>query len=256
MSNKPMELFGRRIPPAASLLVWAALWEIVGRAGVTILIPPLSSALVRLVEIVPTETFLNAMSITARTFAIGVAISVAIGVPVGILMGRSETFDRIMLPWVSLFVSAPLSALVPVMMALFGFGETTVILTVVLFAIWIIVLDTRAGTRGISPSLVEMAKSYGATRWQAFSKIYLWAAMPEILAGIRLGLTRAIKGVIIGQLLVSVIGFGYLFEIYSSNFLMEHMWALLLVLFTFAFIIDAALTALERRIEYYSGSRA
>ena len=80
--------------------------------------------------------------------------------------------------------------------------------------------------------------------------------MPEILAGIRLGLVRAVKGVIIGQLIVSVIGFGYLFEIYSTNFLMEHMWALLLVLFAFAFIIDAVLTYLERRIEYYSASRA
>ncbi len=251
-----MEIFGRRIPASASLLIWAILWEIVGRAGVTILIPPLSGVLVRLVEIVPTETFLDAIAITARTFAIGVFIAVAVGVPLGILMGRSQIVDRMLLPWVSLFVSAPLSALVPVMMALFGFGETTVVLTVVLFAIWIIVLDARAGTRGISPSLVEMAQSYGATRWQAFSKIYLWAALPEILAGVRLGLVRAVKGVIIGQLLISVIGFGYLFEIYSSNFLMEHMWALLLVLFLFAFVLDAALTYLERRIEYYSGSRA
>ena len=113
-------------------------------------------------------------------------------------------------------------------MVLFGFGETTIVLTVVLFAIWIIVLDARAGVRGISPSLVEMARSFGASRWQAFTKIYLWAALPEILAGVRLGVIRAVKGVVIGQLLVSVVGFGPLFEIYSSHFLMEHFWALLL----------------------------
>jgi NitT/TauT family transport system permease protein len=154
-----------------------------------------------------------------------------------------------------LFVSAPLTALVPVIMALIGFGETTIVLTVVLFAIWIIILDARAGSRNISPSLIEMAASYGATSWQAFSKVYLWAALPEILAGIRLGLVRAVKGVIIGQLLVSVIGFGYLFEIYSSNFLMEHMWALLLVLFLFAYGVDAGMGELERRVDYYSAAR-
>jgi NitT/TauT family transport system permease protein len=251
-----MEILGHRIPAAASLLVWAILWEIVGRAEITILIPPLSGVIGKLFEIVPTETFQNALLITARTFAAGIVIAIAVGVPLGILMGRSAIVDQMCLPWVNLFVSAPLSVLVPVTMVLFGFGETTVILTVVLFAVWIIVLDARAGTRGISPSLVEMAKSYGATRWQAFSKIYLWAALPEILAGIRLGLVRAVKGVIIGQLLISVIGFGYLFEIYSSNFLMEHMWALLLVLFGFAFVLDAALSYLEHRIEYYSASRA
>ena len=250
-----MEISGYRLPAFASLVLWAALWELVGQLGLTILVPPLSGVVVRLAEIVPTETFQEALLITARTFAIGVAIAVAVGVPAGIAMGRSAIVDRLLLPWVSLFVSAPLSALVPVTMVLFGFGETTVVVTVVLFAVWIIILDSRAGTRNISPSLVEMATSYGASRRQAFAKIYLWAALPEILAGIRLGLVRAVKGVIIGQLLVSVIGFGYLFEIYSSNFLMEHMWALLLVLFAAAFTLDAALGRLEKRFDYYSAAR-
>jgi NitT/TauT family transport system permease protein len=140
-------------------------------------------------------------------------------------------------------------------MALFGFGETTIVLTVILFAIWIIVLDARAGARSVSPSLVEMAAAFGATRWQAFSKVYLWAALPEVLTGIRLGLIRAVKGVIIGQLLVSVVGFGHMFEIYASNFLMEHMWALLIVLFALAFLIDACLAHIERKVEYFASSR-
>ncbi|MEX0841966.1 MAG: ABC transporter permease subunit [Xanthobacteraceae bacterium] len=250
-----METLGYRIPKPVSLLLWAALWEIVGQAQVTILLPPLSHAILRLFEIVPTETFLTAFGITVQAYVLGVGISILIGVPLGVVMGRSPFVDRLILPWVSLFVSAPLTALVPVIMALFGFGETTIVLTVVLFAIWIIILDARAGSRGISPSLMEMARSYGATKWQAFTKIFLWAALPEILAGIRLGLVRAVKGVIIGQLLVSVIGFGYLFEIYSSNFLMEHMWALLLVLFFFAFLLDAGMGELERRIDYYSATR-
>ena len=156
----------------------------------------------------------------------------------------------------NLFLSAPLTALVPVIMVLFGLGQTTIILTVVLFAIWIIVLDARAGVRSISPSLVEMAKSFGASRWQAFSRIYVWAALPEILAGIRLGVIRAVKGVIIGQLLVSIVGFGALFKLYGSRFLMEHFWAALLVLFAFAFLLAEGLAWLERRVDYYAASRA
>ena len=172
-----------------------------------------------------------------------------------ILLGRSVLADRMLLPWVNLFLSAPLSALVPVIMVLAGIGETTIVLTVVLFAIWIIVLNARAGVRNISPSLIEMAQSFGATRRQAFAKIYIWAALPEILAGIRLGMIRAVKGVVIGQLLVSVVGFGTLFEIYASHFLMEHLWALLLVLFAFAFTLNEALARLESRFQYYASSR-
>ncbi|HSE79885.1 MAG TPA: ABC transporter permease subunit [Alphaproteobacteria bacterium] len=250
-----MELFGRRLPYTASLLIWAVLWEAVGHTDAVLLLPPLSSVVVRIFEIVPTETFMEALALTARAFVIGVGVSLLVGVPLGIVMGRVELIDRLILPWVNLFVSAPLTALVPVIMALFGFGETTIILTVILFTVWIVVLDARAGTRAISTSLIEMARSYGATPWQALTKIYIWAALPEILAGVRLGLVRAVKGVIIGQLLVSVVGFGHMFEIYQSNFLMEHLWALLLLLFVLAFLIDGLLGYLEKRVEYYAATR-
>lgn len=246
---------GIRVPFMASLLIWAVLWEAVGHTGAGLILPPLSRIFVRLVEIVPTPSFLDALVITGRAFLAGTAIAVAVGVPLGILMGRSAIADRLLLPWVNMFLSAPLSALVPVIMVLFGFGETTIVLVVVLFAIWIITLNARTGVLGISPSLVEMARSFGASATQAFAKIHLWAALPEILAGIRLGLIRAVKGVVIGQLLVSVVGFGTLFEIYSSHFLMEHFWALLLVLFAFAFGLNEGLAWLERRFAYYAAVR-
>lgn len=251
-----MIIAGYRVPLFASLIVWAILWEIAGRSGATLVLPPLSAVIARMLEIVPTPTFAAALWITGKTFLTGVLIAIAAGVPMGVVMGQSVIADRLLLPWVNLFLSAPLSALVPVIMVLFGFGETTIILTVILFAIWIIVLNARAGVHAISPSLVEMAASFGASRWQAFRHIYVWAALPEILAGIRLGMIRAVKGVVIGQLLVSVVGFGRLFELYSSRFLMEHFWALLFVLFAFAFAINEALAWLERKVEYYAAARS
>jgi NitT/TauT family transport system permease protein len=250
-----MKIFGIKLPMMASLVIWAIVWELIGRFELSILLPPLSLILIRMVEIIPTAIFFKAFWITARCFLIGTFIAIAVGIPIGVLMGRSIIADRMLLPWVNMFLSAPLTALVPVLMTLFGFGEKTIILTTLLFAIWIIVLDARAGVKGISQSLVEMVHSYGANNWQAFTKIYVWAALPEILAGIRLGCIRAIKGVIIGQLLVSIVGFGRLFELYSSNFLMEHMWALLLVLFFFAFLIAEGMGAIERKFEYYAASR-
>lgn len=250
-----MVVLGYRIPMFASLIVWAVLWEILGQLQVSFLLPPLSSVLVAMVEIAPTPVFLSALWVTAYAFVIGNAISIAVGVPLGILMGRSVIADRLFLPWVNLFLSAPLTALVPVIMVLFGLGQTTIILTVVLFAMWIIVLDTRAGVRSIAPSLVEMAESFGASRWQAFRRIYFWAALPEILAGVRLGVIRSVKGVIIGQLLVTIVGFGALFQAYGSSFRMDDFWAALVILFAFAFLLAEGLAWLERRVEYYAASR-
>jgi len=157
--------------------------------------------------------------------------------------------------WVNVFASAPLSALVPVLMILFGMGETTIVVSVFLFAVWIIALDTQAGVKHITPSLIDMARSFGAGRTAIYAKIILWAALPEILAGIRLGLIRGVKGVVIGQLLVSIIGYGELFELYSRSFLMEQFWALTILLFGFAMLVSELVGMVEKRIEYYAGVR-
>ena len=151
--------------------------------------------------------------------------------------------------------TAPLTALVPVLMVLFGFGTQTIIITTALFAIWIIILNARAGVLQINRSLVEMGRSFGASPLDAFFKIYFWAALPEILGGVRIGVIRAVKGVIIGQLLISIVGFGALFELYASNFLMAQFWAVLIVLFGLAFTISEFLAYLERKVSYYAASR-
>jgi NitT/TauT family transport system permease protein len=246
---------GLTVPASGSLLIWLAAWELAGRAELTLLLPPISAILARLVEIAPTAAFLEALAITGEAFLLGNAIAILLGVPLGVLMGRSRIADELLAPWVDLFVSAPLSALVPVIMLLFGVGQTTIVLTVVLFALWIVVLDTRAGVRGIPPSLLEMAACYGCGPWRTFWRIHLPAALPEILTGIRMGVIRGVKGVVIGQLLVSVVGFGQLFEIYSSHFLMEHFWALLLTLFAFAVLVAEGLAWLERRVDYFAAAR-
>jgi NitT/TauT family transport system permease protein len=250
-----MIVFGYRLPGMSSLLLWGLLWEIVGQLGVTFFIPPLSEVFTTLFEIIGTPAFSKALAETGYAFVVGVFFAIAIGIPVGILMGANRLLDEMLLPWVNMFLSAPLTALVPVLMVLFGFGMQTIIITTTLFAVWIIVLNSRAGVMQINRSMVEMARSFGASKMDSITKVYFWAALPEILGGVRIGVIRAVKGVIIGQLLISVAGFGALFELYSSNFLMAHFWAVLIVLFGLAFMISEFLAYLERKVAYYAASR-
>jgi NitT/TauT family transport system permease protein len=250
-----MRIFGRDVPMMASLIIWCVLWEIVGRAGLVFLLPPFTDVLAAIGELAATNKFWTATLITIRSFAIGIFFAILVGVPLGILMGRSKAADRLLGMWVNVFVSAPLSALVPILIILFGLGELTVILAVFLFAVWIIALDTQAGVANMQRSLEEMARSYGATPGQLYGKIIFWAALPEILAGIRIGFIRGVKGVVIGQLLVSIIGYGEMFELYSRNFLMAEFWALTVLLFAFAMLVAEAVGIIEKRIDYYAGVR-
>lgn len=250
-----MRIYGYRLPGMSSLLIWGLLWEVIGQIDLTFFVPPLSEVLATLFQVIQTAAFQKALWETGYAFGAGVFFAISIGIPTGILMGKNRLLDELLLPWVNVFLSAPLTALVPVLMVLFGFGMKSIIITTTLFAIWIIILNSRAGVRQINRSLVEMAKSFGASPMDAFLKIYFWAALPEILSGVRIGIIRAVKGVIIGQLLISIVGFGALFELYSSNFLMSHFWAVLIVLFAMAFTISEFLAYLERRVSYYAAKR-
>jgi NitT/TauT family transport system permease protein len=250
-----MELRGHRIPMAFSLLVWFVVWEVVGRLDLVSLLPPFSDVVGAFPEVVSSETFAEAAWITLKAFVIGMALAFVVGIGVGILMGTSRAVGSLMGMWVNIFESSPLTAVVPALMALLGFGLPTMIVTVFLFSVWVIALDTQVGVERVNPSLVEMGRSFGASKRILYAQIVLRAALPELLAGIRLGLIRGLKGVIIGQLLIAVLGVGYLFELYSRNFLMPEFWALLIVLFAFAFIASEAVAYFERKVSFYASSR-
>jgi NitT/TauT family transport system permease protein len=250
-----MTLRGHRIPSGFSLLVWFVVWEVVGRLELVSLIPPFTDVVVALVEVVPSSTFIEAVTVTLQAFAIGMVLALVVGIGVGIAMGRNRTVGSVMGMWVNIFESSPLTAVVPALMALLGFGLPTMVVTVFLFSVWVIALDTQVGVQRVNPSLVEMGRSFGASRRVLYTQIIFRAALPELLAGIRLGLIRGLKGVIIGQLLIAVVGVGYLFELYSRSFLMPEFWALLIVLFTFAFLASEAVAYFERMVSFYASSR-
>jgi NitT/TauT family transport system permease protein len=250
-----MTFAGYRLPKMASLVVWLIAWEIVGRFELLMLFPPFTEVLGALGDVVTSQSFAEAMRITVLSYLGGLGLALALGIPLGFLMGLVPAADKMLNMWVNTFLSAPLSALVPVFMILFGLGTPTVIVTVFMFAVWIIVLDTRAGVQHVTPSLMEMAHSFGAGPFERLKIIFL-AALPEILAGVRLGMIRGVKGVVIGQLLVSIIGVGALFALYQQNFLMAHFWALIILLFACALTLAELVARLEKRIEYYAGVRS
>lgn len=238
-----------------SLFCWALLWEIGARYIGNDMFPPLTTVLVTAVEVMQFASFKAALVATARAFFIGMALSLVVGITIGALMGRFQAVDRIFNVWVNIFLSAPLTALVPALMPILGIGEATVVATVFLFAVWVIIIDTREGVRNTPASLVEMARTYGATRWQMFSRILVPAAMPEIMTGIRLSVVRGVKGVIIGQIVIALIGFGGLFDNYLKRFQMERFWALVVTVFALGFLLVGIVGLIEKRLTTYRSKK-
>ena len=250
-----MKLFGKEIPMMLSLLVWVVIWEIIGRTEALFLIPPFSNVLLAMGDLFTSTKFMAAVVLSLKSLVMGVSLAFAVGIPLGILMGRIRAVEELLSMWINVFVSAPLTALVPILMVLFGIGNTTVVVTVFLFAVWVTALDTFEGVKNINPSLLEMGRSFGVSRAELYTRIILPAALPEILCGVRLGLIRGVRGLVVGQLLVAIVGVGELFELYSRNFLMDRFWALIIVVFLVAFGLAEVINYLERRIEFYAMDR-
>ena len=250
-----MTIYGYRLPPWLALGVWALLWEIVGQLDIIMLIPPLSAVFAAMGNVLLTSSFLEAIGITLEAFGIGMALSLSVGITVGVAMGRIRAVDNVMGMWINIFESSPITAVVPLLLAVLGFGMQTMVVTVFLFSVWVIALDTQVGVKHASASLVEMARSFGASKRDLYAKVILWAALPEILAGIRLGVIRGVRGVVIGQLLIAIVGIGFLFETYSRKFIMPEFWALVLIVFGFAYGLAETIGMLERRVARYASVR-
>ena len=250
-----MHLFGMKLPAMSSLLLWALLWEIVGQMDLTFFVPPLSQVFATLFEIIGTPAFLKALWETAYAFFMGVFFAIAIGIPVGILMGKSRLLDELLLPWVNIFVSRAADR------AGAGADGALRLRPDLDHHHHHAVRDLdhhpqRARRRAADQPL---AGRHGAqlrrlAAGRLLQDLFL-GGLPEILGGVRIGVIRAVKGVIIGQLLISIVGFGALFELYASNFLMGHFWAVLIVLFALAFSISEFLGYLERKVAYYAAKR-
>jgi NitT/TauT family transport system permease protein len=147
---------------------------------------------------------------------------------------------------VNTLMSAPLSALVPVLIVIFGVRETVVTATVFLFSVFIVVVNARAGTQVLDRSLVEMARAFGASPWQVFQKVALWAALPAIMVGLRLGALQAVKGMVVGEILIAVTGLGERLIYYGNTFLMPHLYAAILTVLLLAVGASQLVLAADR----------
>jgi NitT/TauT family transport system permease protein len=171
-----------------------------------------------------------------------------VGIAIGLAMGRFRTVRYLLDGWINALMSAPLSALVPVLIALFGIRDTVVTATVFLFAFFVIVVNTMTGVRGTERSLVDMARSFGASETALFARIYLPSALPAAMLGLRLGAVQAVKGMVVGEMLISLVGLGERLIYYGNTFLIPELYAIIASVLVVALLSATLVQACERAL--------
>ncbi|HVV61600.1 MAG TPA: ABC transporter permease [Pseudolabrys sp.] len=203
-----------------SILLGIVAWELIGRFVLTsnILFAPFSEVMIALWRSVETgELWLN-LWVSSVEFLIGFGAAIVVGVAVGVLMGRFKVVFDYLDPWVSILYSSPLVALMPFYLLLFGVGLLSKVAIVYTVSIFPILLNTCAGIRSTDRNLLEVARSFSCSEMQTFTKIQIPSALPFIITGVRLGLGRALTGVVVGELFASQAGVGYLIATAGQSF--------------------------------------
>lgn len=186
--------------------------------------------------------------ISAIEFALGYVIASIIGIGVGFGMANSPRFKQAMQPWISGLYATPTIALAPLFILWFGIGIWSKVLVVIFLVLFPVTINTEAGLRTTSERLIEMLKSFGASKRQIFFKVSLPSALPFILAGLKLGIGRGLIGVVVAELFGSRAGLGRLISQSADAFNMPELFAGVIVLAVAGIAMTAGFGWLEKRL--------
>jgi NitT/TauT family transport system permease protein len=189
------------------------------------------------------------LAVSLREFAIGYGASVIIGVLAGALAGRFRIVEYALEPFLWFLYSAPLIAFYPIFVLWFGLGVPTVIAMTFLLSVTQITASTLNGFQNVNPALLRAARSFGATERDLLWKVVLPASVPMVIAGLRLGIGRALMGVVVGELFGATAGLGYSISYYGALLKTTDMIASLVVIVVLGVLCTQGLSLLEARFD-------
>ena len=199
-----------------NLLIWRvfsffivfSIWELAGRADISIAFPPFSKVLVAFVEMIFSGEFFVAYSDSLPPLLTGLFITIIGGVIIGISIGLVRSAEWFIMPLLIIFQTAPVSALIPMLTYIYGISDTSKIVAIVILGMPLVALNSYKGIQATNPSLLEMSKSFLASRLDTILFVILPSAQKMIFAGLRLGISGAFIGIVLAELLITPTGIG------------------------------------------------
>lgn len=223
-------------------------WEIAGRLSDFVFLPPFSAALAAVGRMTWSGELPQNILASLTALLIGYVTAVGVGIPAGLLMGRYRRLDALLDVYVTILLATPKLIFVPILFSLFGTSQLTQVIFICLSAIIIIVVNARSGVRAVDAGAMEMARSFGATERQVLTRVLLPGSLPLIMAGVRMGMARAVRAMIKGEMLIAVVGMGALLRKYGTRFDAASVFGLLLVIVAVALACTSAIRWLEQRM--------
>ncbi len=234
-----------------------AVWEIMAQSGfISPLLAPAPSAVVRtLWRQIGTGEIAPHIYATLSRVVVGLVIGGTAGVMTGMLMGTIPRFRAVVDPFVAAFHPLPKIAILPVVMALLGIGDTSRIAVVALAVFFPMMINTLGGVIQISRTHLDVARNYGATGWKLFTRVIFPAAMPMIVSGFRIALNLALLIAISIEIASASVGLGALIWMSWEVLRIDVLYAALVVIMALGVSFTQLVRAITARMVPWSGER-
>jgi NitT/TauT family transport system permease protein len=238
---------GRLAYGLTGVVGFLVLWEVASRNGwisTFFFSMPTAIAQAGIIEVQRPE-FWEDVQVSVTEFLAGYGLAVVVGIPLGLLTGWYRRLNYLLDPWLNFLNSLPRFALLPVIFIAFGLGIWSKIFVAFLGAWLAIMIPTIQGVRTVDRRFLDVAASFRASRSRLFMTVVAPATVPFMITGLRLGVARALIGVITGELLAATSGLGFFIKRASDTLQTDRLLFGVLI-FTISGIL---LVELVRRIE-------
>jgi ABC-type nitrate/sulfonate/bicarbonate transport system permease component len=229
----------------ASVIGVLAAWEVFGRQVDPLFMSYPTAIAVSGAEMIRSGELPAAFLDSLGTLLFGFFIASVLGIGIGLLIGRYRTVEAATDWLVNALYATPLVAIIPLVVLWFGLGFSAKLFIVVILAIFPILINTAAGVRNVPQPLLDVGFAFDATERQLFTKFILPASLPYMMTGLRLGVGRAIIGMVVAEFFTAITGLGALIVKYGNQYDTAAMFVPILTLM----LLGVTLTALMRRVE-------
>ena len=258
LSSPPTRVLAARIAQAVRagfsryglLLGFLILWQLGSTQGWlnATVFPPLDMIFAALWDGLTSGALIDDIAISLQRSGLAFAAAVGLGIPLGLFMGQIRAVEQALDPILQFFRQTSALALYPVFILLLGLGEASKVFVIFWATLFPILLATIGGVKEVDRKLIEMARTYGATRRTVFLRVVLPASVPSIFVGLRLSATTALLLLIAAEMIGANRGLGFQVMNAQYNFQIPLMFAAIFLLALLGLAANFTLVTLQRRL--------
>jgi NitT/TauT family transport system permease protein len=240
-------------PVALSLLIGAALWELVASRTNPAFLARFTSTMARVYEYASTGVLAGALQSSLALFFTGLAAAIVAGAGVGLLLARVRILRVALESYIMVLYATPMVALIPFILSMMGFGFAPKVLVVFLFAVFPILYNTVEGARSLKPEMLEVAHSFRSGEWAIWRDVLIPYTLPFALTGIRQAIGRGLVGMVAAEFFLSGSGMGLLIMRSGQDFDIPGLYGAIIVVTVLGMVLIALGRVLEDRFAAWRG---